>query len=73
MVYEGNILKHISGCPDWCGSVGWVLSIDQKIASSIPGQGMCLGCGPGSWLGVCERQPIDVSLTHQYFPPFLSF
>ena len=22
-----------------------------KVASSIPGQGTCLGCGPGPWLG----------------------
>ena len=41
---------------------------NQQVASSIPGQGTCLGCGPGPWLG-CVRQAthrcfslIDVSL-----------
>ena len=36
---------------------------NQKVVSSIPSQGTCLGCGPGPKLGVCERQPIDVPLT----------
>ena len=37
-----------------------------KVASLIPSQGTCLGCGPGPQLGVRERQPhIEVSL-----PPF---
>ena len=26
-----------------------------KIASSVPGQGTCLGCGPGPWVGACAR------------------
>ena len=43
----------------------------QKFAGSIPGQGMCLGCGPGLWLGAYWRQLIDVSLTHQCFSLFL--
>ena len=37
---------------------------NQKVTSSIPSQGTCLGCGPGPQLGACKRQPIDVSLTH---------
>ena len=36
---------------------------NQKVAGSIPCQGTCLGCGPGPWLGACERQPINVSLS----------
>ena len=36
--------------------------VNQKVASLIPGQGTCGGCRPGSQLGVCERQPIYVSL-----------
>ena len=36
----------------------------QKVAGSIPSQGACLGCGPSLWLGVCERQQVDISLTH---------
>ena len=31
-------------------------------AGSIPSQGKCLGCGPGPPVGVCKRQPIDISL-----------
>ena len=42
-----------------------------KVPGSIPGQGTCLGCRPGSQLGTCERQPIDVSLPI-FFPPFPS-
>ena len=38
---------------------------NQRVASLIPSQGTCLGCGPGPWLRACERQLIDVSL-----PPF---
>ena len=43
----------------------------QKVASSIPSQGTCLGCGPGPQLGACERQLIDVSLA-LFLPPFPS-
>ena len=35
---------------------------NQKVASSIPSQGICLGCGPGSQLEACERQLVDVFL-----------
>ena len=38
--------------------------MNGKVSSSIPDQGARLGRGPGPQLGVCERQPIDVSLTH---------
>ena len=34
---------------------------NQKVAGSIPGQGISLGWGPGPQLGVCEKQPINVS------------
>ena len=40
---------------------------NQGAGGLIPSQGTCLGCGPGSQLGVCERQLTDVSL-----PLFLS-
>ena len=36
--------------------------VNQKVTGLIPGQGTCLGCGPGSQLGASERQPINVSL-----------
>ena len=36
---------------------------NQRIASLIPSQGICLGFRPGSLYGVCKKQPnIDVSL-----------
>ena len=56
------------------GVAQWIehQSVNQKVAGSIPSQGTCLGCGPGPQLGACERQPINVSLTHWSFPPFLS-
>ena len=52
---------------------------NQRVNSSIPRQGTCLGFRPDPWLGGCERQPINVSLTHQcvslplFLPPFPSF
>ena len=46
---------------------------NQRVAGSIRSQGTCLGCGPGSYLGACERQPhIDVSLPLFSFPSPLS-
>ena len=49
--------------PGWCGSVDWAWPADQRVSSSIPSQGTCLGCKPGSQCGAWERQPhIDVSL-----------
>ena len=37
--------------------------VSQRVASSIPSQGTCLGCRPGPQDRVHERQPhIDVSL-----------
>ena len=36
---------------------------NQRVASSIPRQGICLGCRPGPQSGACKRQlHIDVSL-----------
>ena len=43
---------------------------NQNVASSIPTQGTCLGCGPRPQLEVCERQPIGVSLSPT--SPFLT-
>ena len=45
---------------------------DRKVASSIPSQGTCLGCGPDPQLGACKRQSINVSLTHRCFLSLLS-
>ena len=46
------------------------VSSKPKGPGSIPGQGTCLGCGPGSRLGADERLPIDVSLRHCFSPSF---
>ena len=46
-------------------------SANQKVADLIPGQGICLGCGFGPLLGMCKRQLIHVSLSHQCFSPSL--
>ena len=46
-------------------------SAKQKVTGSIPGQGTRLGCRFGPQLGVCKRQPIDVSLLYQCISPFL--
>ena len=41
--------------------------VNQRVTSSIPNQGTCLGCGRGPQHGASEKQPhTDVSL-----PPFL--
>ena len=45
---------------------------DRRVASLIPGQGTCLGCGLDPRLGERKRQPIRVSLTHPCFSPSLS-
>ena len=59
----GNI-KNAQGGPasvaQWVGHP----PTNRKFMGSIPGQGTCLGCGLGPWLGVCESQLIDISLTH---------
>ena len=37
---------------------------NQRVSSSIPSQGICLGFGPGPQWGVRERQPHILSLIH---------
>ena len=44
---------------------------NQKVSSSIPSQGTCLGCQPGPQLGMCKWQPIDITLIHQCLSPSL--
>ena len=52
-----------------------VSAINQKVESSPPGQGTCLGCSAGlvPGQGTYERQLIDVSLSHRCFPLSLPF
>ena len=47
------------------GVVQWIecQTENQRVASSIPSLGTCLGCRPGFQYGVLKKQPhIDVSL-----------
>ena len=64
-----NVLKlALAGVALWveCRPANW------KVTSLIPSQSTRLGCRPGSQLGECKRQPINVFLAHRYFSPFLS-
>ena len=60
--------------PALAGVAHWIecQPVYQEVASSIPAQDTCLGCGQGPQLGVFERQPIDVSLTNQCSSPSFS-
>ena len=63
-----NIMIALAGVAQWIEHP----TANQRVASSIPSQGTCLGCGPGSQLGVLERQPhVDVSLPF-FLAPFPS-
>ena len=56
------------------GEAQWIehQPVNQRVASSIPSQGICLGCRPGPQQGACGRQPhIDVSFP-LFLPPFPS-
>ena len=55
-----NVASALAGVAQWTEHG----PVNQKVTSYIPRQGTCLGCRPGPQLGVCERQLIDVSLTH---------
>ena len=55
--------KNIQGT-GWCGSVVECRPAKQKVAGSVPSDGTCLCRRPGLWLGVCESQRVEVSLTH---------
>ena len=45
--------------------------VNQRVTSSIPSQGTCLGCGLGPQLGMPERQPhIDIYLLLFLLPTF---
>ena len=47
------------------GAVQWIECgpANQKVTSLSTDQGTCLGYGPDPHLGMCERQPIGVSLS----------
>ena len=52
-------LKALAGVAQWIERG----PVNQRVASLIPSEGTCLGCGPGPRLGTHKRQPhIDDSL-----------
>ena len=68
------LIFKIKGCCALAGVAQWIehQPANQKVTGSIPSWGTCLVCGPGPWLGPCNRQLINVSLTHQHFTHFPS-
>ena len=54
--------------PPWCGSVVWVATCEPESCWLDSQSGHSR---PGPQLGACERQPVDVSLTHWCFFPSL--
>ena len=73
-----RVFKTFNTCPDWCGSVGWVLLSRLKghrFLSPIRAHAWVVGSAPG-W-GAYGRRRINVYLAHGYFlpslPPFSSF
>ena len=62
-------IKRKSTGPGWCGLVDWVPAFEQKDCQFSSQSGTRLNCGPGPQPGVCERQPMGVSLAHWCFSP----
>ena len=68
--FHSNIKMHLTLDPQiillaLAGVAQWTEQrpVNQRVVSSIPSQGTCLGCGPRPQLGPCEtQQHIDVSL-----------
>ena len=61
-------------CIALTGVAQWIecRRVNQKVAGSILSQGTCLGCGTGPQVGLCKRQPVNISLTHRCFSSSLS-
>ena len=60
-----------SCCLGQWGSVGRAQAHKMKDSRSDPQQSRCLYCGFSPSRGVCKRQQIHFSLSHQYFSPSL--
>ena len=58
--------------PNWCGSVGWLLSSKPKGHQFDSWSEHMPGLRVLSLVGECEKQLIDVSLSCQCFSPSLS-
>ena len=72
--YEGVEVASLRKMIALAGVAQWIecWPMNPRLVSLIPSQDMYLGCGPGPQLGVCKRQPANVSLTHTCFSPSLS-
>ena len=69
---KGNATSKIRHtCPGWWGSVDWAPACELKGCWFDPWSEHTPGCGPGPQVGACKRQPMDVSLSHRCFSPFL--
>ena len=60
------MFKVITKVTALAGVAQWI-EHQPEVVGSIPRQGTCLGYAPGPQMEACERQQIDVSLTHQVF------
>ena len=56
---EAWLVQKALSCPKWCDSVSWGNPSKQKVTSSIPGQGTCVGL---PWIG----EATSVSFSHWY-------
>ena len=66
------MVKNKRRSPDQHGSAGWVSSGKVKGHQFNYWSRHMPGLLVGPWWGACQRQPIDVSLTHQCFSAYLS-
>ena len=64
-----TLMINLAGVTQWTEC--W--PVNQIVSGSIPGQGTCLGFGPGPQLGVCEMHPIEMFLSHIDVSFLLSF
>ena len=61
-------ISALAGVTKWVGHH----PTNRKVTGLIPNWDTLLGHRPGPQLGVCKRQPIDVSVAHQCFSSSLS-
>ena len=62
--YNNNLKKYSQPWMVWLSGLRTGLQPKRSIPGLIPGQGICVGCGPGPQLRAYEKQSIDVSPTH---------
>ena len=65
---EGSVGWNLFGEPWLMWLSGLSTGLPTEVTGSISGQGTCLCCRLGPWLGACKRQPVDVSLLSPSLP-----